>query len=253
MSQLNLIDWHHRFSQQAGWTKQVRTYLFKQVHLTDESKVLDVGCGTGVLNIELDMRDISQYGLDINIDHLKLAKDNSKKTHYSQGDANSLPYPDNEFDVAFCHFLLMWVKNPLQVLREMVRVTKPNGNVLALAEPDYGGRIDYPTDLSILGDWQTRSLKQQGANPMMGRELSGLFAKAGLDSIEIGVLGGQWSGKPDWSTWQTEWQVLESDFIRVSEESITNSIMDLKALDKNAYERGERILFVPTFYARGIV
>ena len=63
----------------------------------------------------------------------------------------------------------------------MVRVTHPGGFVLALAEPDYGGRIDYPTELSQIGDWQKNALKQQGANPLMGRELRSIFSHAGIN------------------------------------------------------------------------
>ena len=40
--------------------------------------------------------------------------------------------------------------------------------------------------------------QQQGADPRMGRKLAGLFHKAGLGSVETGVLGGQWSRENDW-------------------------------------------------------
>ena len=53
-------------------------------------------------------------------------------------DASHLPYEDGSFDMVYCSFLLLWVKDPLEVLKEMKRVSR--GSVVCLAEPDYGGR-----------------------------------------------------------------------------------------------------------------
>jgi hypothetical protein len=133
----------------------------------------------------------------------------------------------------------------------MVRVTSGKGYVLALAEPDYGGRIDYPEELSVIGKWQAGALKEQGANPSMGRELRSLFSSVGLANIEAGVLGGQWiEAQPD-SDFELEWDVIQSDldhydeFIMVADK--------LKALEQTSRTANRRILYVPTFYAFGQV
>ncbi len=133
----------------------------------------------------------------------------------------------------------------------MARVTRPSGAVLALAEPDYGGRVDFPEELGQLGVWQMESLRTQGADPLMGRKLARVFRQAGLYSVETGALGGQWSGAPDWEAWESEWSVLESDL--KNKPSLSEKLGFLKRLDKSAYEKGERVLFVPTFYAWGRV
>jgi hypothetical protein len=133
----------------------------------------------------------------------------------------------------------------------MVRVTRPGGAVFALAEPDYCGRIDFPEELNHLGKLQTIALRKQGADPCMGRKLAGIFQQAGLVSIETGVLGGQWSAPPDWEAWESEWAMLEADLTQESEISEISDFVRLKDLDKAAYEGGQRILFVPTFYAWG--
>jgi hypothetical protein len=87
----------------------------------------------------------------------------------------------------------------------------------------------------------------------MGRRLASLFQNAGLKPVETGVLGGQWSGSPDWDSWETEWRVLESDFAELNQTLHPGEVSQLKVLDKSAYDKGERVLFVPTFYAWGIV
>jgi SAM-dependent methyltransferase len=254
MTSNSLNDWHNRFQLQANWTSDLRAYLFQRANLRPGHLILDVGCGTGVILNELGAQGLIQYGLDINMLYLNTPTHNPIETGaLTQGDAHWLPYPDGIFDTALCHFVFMWVADPFRVLAEMVRVTKLGGKVMALAEPDYGGRIDHPGALSILGEWQRESLKHQGANPYMGRQLAGLFHQAELKEVETGVLGGQWSGPPDWNAWESEWLVLESDMAKDPNPSRARVIPELKTFDKSAYENGERVLFVPTFYAWGTV
>ncbi|MBT3390532.1 MAG: methyltransferase domain-containing protein [Chloroflexi bacterium] len=244
-------DWHARFSQQAQWTRALRAHLFPRMGFNVARQILDVGCGTGALFGELlAQSDAAIFGVDIQRQHLRLARTH-KDVLLSQGDALQMPYANEVFDITLCHFLLLWVANPVQALSEMARVTRPGGMVLALAEPDYGGRIDFPTELEQIGAWQTESLRRQGADPLIGRKLSGLFHHVGFENIETGVLGGQWRGAPTDDAWKSEWSVLESDFAQTSEFSGNSNV--LKQLDAGAWASGQRVLFVPTFYAIGWV
>jgi len=167
------------------------------------------------------------------------------------GDAHVLPYSAGVFDISICHFLLLWVTDPVRVVSELARTTKPGGFVLALAEPDYGGRIDYPPELSILGNWQQAALTRQGADPLLGRRLRAIFTQAGLTNVVAGLLGGQWSGKPSLDAWNMEWEVLQDDIHNTTQNNQTKELTRLHTIDEQAWEQGERVLFVPTFYAYG--
>ncbi|MBL7162127.1 MAG: methyltransferase domain-containing protein [Anaerolineales bacterium] len=247
---LSPIDWHRRFTQQARWTRDLRAYLYPRVGFSKAERILDVGCGTGALLGEFQSQgDALVYGLDVQRAHLKLAQTNEAAL-LSQGDAHQLPYPDSLFDITLCHYLLLWISNPTQALHEMVRITRPGGAVLALAEPDYGGRIDHPPELEQLGKWQIESLQAQGADPFMGRKLAGLFNKVGLQKVETGVLGAQWQGAPSKEEWQSEWAVLEADAELIKG---IETLRGLKARAEQAWQSGNRVLFVPTFYALGWV
>jgi len=249
-SALTLSDWHLRYIQQAHWTKDVRQYLYGRASLKSSHRILDVGCGTGVLETELQVICQAKIlGLDIDRNHLDMATRNTRETIFIQGDAHELPFLSDTFDLALCHFVLLWVADPLQVVREMKRVVIPGGTVLALAEPDYGGRIDYPLELTALGEHQRQSLRRQGADPEMGRKLASIFHLAGLTSIEFGVLGGQWPSPPSKDEWDSEWRVLDHDLSESPNEAIDATAM--KELDWSAWQSGERALFVPTFYALG--
>lgn len=242
------MDWHRRFLQQAEWTRDLRHYLFQNAGLQGAARVLEVGCGTGAILSGL-ATPATLHGLDIDPARLAEAHIHAPSVQCVCGDAIHLPYPAAAFDLTFCHYLLLWVRDPLEALREMKRVTRPGGSVLALAEPDHAARTDQPEELAPLGRWQTEALRRQGADPALGSRLAGLFRLAGLRTEETGTLQadrGFIRSAPDHDL---EWEVLESD---LAGGVPAWELSRLKALDRRAWERGERVLHIPTYFAWGI-
>jgi SAM-dependent methyltransferase len=256
---LTAQDWHTRFTQQAEWTAPLRRYLYERIDLGGVERVIEVGCGTGALLGELvsKVRDESHgvhlpqvYGLDMQAGFLSLARLHAPDARLTLADAHQIPYATDCFDLAACHFTLLWVDEPGQVIAEMKRLVKPGGAVLVLAEPDYGGRIDYPDDLSQLGIWQEEALSRQGAHTRLGRRLGAILNNAGLVEVETGLLGGQWRSAPSLEEWQSEWRVMHAD---LDDHVDTDRLLHLKELDRQASLSGSRVLYVPTFYAWGKV
>lgn len=228
----------------------MRSHLFARLGLTSTKRVIEVGCGTGVITKDLSNRySAAVHGADLSLDFLRNAHSIDQRTDYSCADVFALPYPDETFDAIVCHFFLLWISNLPAALSEMRRVTKKAGFILALAEPDYAGRIDYPDSLRELGQWQSLALKKQGANPEIGRRLMSEFINSGLHEVESGLLGGQWRTTYNPDAFESEWKVLESDlntFVPAS------TLKTLRQIDQASHMKGERILFIPTFYAIGI-
>lgn len=245
---LTLDQWHQRYQQQARWTADVRNYLIEKASLHPGGRVLEVGVGTGaVLNAITEERSIHPLGVDLNRLSLNYARGINSAFCLIQADGVRLPFPAGKFDLAYCHYLLLWAADPSQILQEMGRVTQPGGAIIALAEPDHESRIDYPPPLDHLGKLQTKALAEQGADTSIGRRLRGLFEQTGLTDVEAGLLGARWTKAPS-HTEALEWMTIQSDLENwMSKDQLTK----YQEADQAAYQSGDRVLFIPTFYAMG--
>jgi SAM-dependent methyltransferase len=245
---------HQRYQQQAGWTTSIRAHLLTSLHLPNNARVLEIGCGTGVVLKEIRhlLPENDYFGIDLLHQPLAYTQEIDHKTGYAQSDANLLPFSSHTFDLIFCHFFLLWAKPTLAILQEASRVLKPASPFIAFAEPDYGGRIDYPAELGAAADLQEQALRAQGAHTRMGRELGHWFAGAGFADFTVGVLGGEWRMEDLAMDAEAdrEWQTLDED-LRSLPQAQAHDLTAWRDMDKAARANQERILFVPTFYGIG--
>lgn len=95
--------------------------------------VLDVACGTGSLakaaQLEAGLNG-RIVGLDASDKMLAVAQQNSRGIKWQLGDAQHLPFENNEFDRVICQFSLMFIPNRMAAIKEMLRVCKPDGMVV---------------------------------------------------------------------------------------------------------------------------
>ena len=89
-------------------------------------RVLDVGCGTGIL-----ARGAAGHvtGLDLNEAMLAVARRLQAEIDWRQGGAAKLPFEDGTFDVVVSQFALMFFPDQVAALREMWRVLAPHGRL----------------------------------------------------------------------------------------------------------------------------
>jgi ubiquinone/menaquinone biosynthesis C-methylase UbiE len=91
--------------------------------------VLEVGCGTGLVLARIERFARSARGVDLSPGMLEHAR--ARGLDVQLGSASALPFPDQSFDVSCSFKVLAHVRPVALALREMARVVRPGGHVLA--------------------------------------------------------------------------------------------------------------------------
>ncbi len=153
--------------------------------------VLDVGCGTGVLTRELPqiVGDAgSATGLDLSESMLGVARERCPGATFHQGNVAALPFEDQTFDVAISSFMLMFVPEPDQALREMRRVLKPGGRVAVSVWRGLEDNVVYRNLVEaareVAGDDSASSLARPFAMGEAGN-FESILKSAGLGDVAI--------------------------------------------------------------------
>jgi ubiquinone/menaquinone biosynthesis C-methylase UbiE len=121
--------------------RAMREAWLSGVEFSDAARVLEVGCGSGAV-----CRDLAQcpnvgtvQGLDPSPVFLAKARELATgltNLSFDEGDARSMPYADNKFDVVVFHTCLTHVPTPEKALVEASRVLRSGGQ-LAILDGDY--------------------------------------------------------------------------------------------------------------------
>src|SRR5262245_21999605 len=160
-------------------------------------KVLDVGCGTGILSRALvSFGDIVKVtGIDPVQAYLSFAREAvpTRRAQFEVGAAESLPFADSAFDAALALLVLQDFVDPEQAVREMARVTRPGG-VVATCQWDFQDGLPM---LSLF--WQAAEaaapdavFRQRSRNPppryATPNDLEALWRNCGLSDIKMATL-----------------------------------------------------------------
>ena len=112
---------------------------------------------------------------------------NPPRIAFQQCDASLLPFPDASFDLVFTRYMLLHVPDPTAVIREMLRVTRPGGFVIAY-EPDCCMEFGYPPNAAM--ERMSYLWRHLFPHPLMGRQLVHLFRSAGAANYSAGAVLG---------------------------------------------------------------
>ena len=104
------------------------------VHRAQPRRLLDVGCGEGVVLRHLDrhLHDVTVVGLDVDGTGLRVAQ-SQNAVSLVQGSVYDLPFASGSFDLVLCCEVLEHVEQPALALAELARVS---GNRVLLSVPN---------------------------------------------------------------------------------------------------------------------
>jgi trans-aconitate methyltransferase len=92
-------------------------------------RILDLGCGDGQLTQRLASTGAHIQGVDASPNMVAAAR--GRGVAVDEASAESLPYPNGEFDAVFSNAALHWVRDQDAMLAEVHRVLRPNGRFVA--------------------------------------------------------------------------------------------------------------------------
>ncbi|MFH1537449.1 MAG: class I SAM-dependent methyltransferase [bacterium] len=98
------------------------------------SEILDIGCGTGHISVELVTRGFSVTGVDLM--HAALRRASSKGLAAVAADAQALPFGDDCFDAVLALDVIEHLFNPYLLMSEVRRVMKDDG-IFILQVPNH--------------------------------------------------------------------------------------------------------------------
>jgi ubiquinone/menaquinone biosynthesis C-methylase UbiE len=130
------LDWYlkvedHRYREYGPWMPEVMEFAS---HAGEE--VLEIGAGLGT-----DLAQFARHGarvtdIDLSSGHLAHAQENFRlrglEGRFIHQDAETLPFPDNSFDLVYSNGVLHHTPNTAHVVSEIHRVLKPGGKVIAM-------------------------------------------------------------------------------------------------------------------------
>jgi len=199
---------HARLIRQAAWLTHHTERLFREAGIGPGQRVLDLGSGVGdvsliaarlvgpsgeVVGIERDPRSIARATA-------RMAEAELRNVSFTQSDAAQIP-GDKPFDAAVGRYILMFLPDPVAVLRSLSQLVRPGG-VVAFQEPCWKSFLLQSARLPLWSAGASllvETFERSGTNTEMGPALSRVFQEAGLPapSTRTDILHGAEQWMPD--------------------------------------------------------
>ena len=190
--------------------------------LLPESVLLDLGCGPGTITAGLARRVGRVVGLDASAEMVEAARNHAAdcgidNADFKVGSAYDLPFDDDSLDVVYAHQVFQHLSQPVEALREVRRVLKPQG-IVALRDSDYETMIHAPVT-EVIVRWRElyhQVSRANGGEPNAGRHLLSWVTEAGFVDPEASTDSVTHATPEARTAWGEMWtvRVIDSDFAR---------------------------------------
>ena len=121
----------------SGYDEDVLRWIVSNLELTADLRALDVAAGTGLVARALAPWVKEAVAADATPEMVAQGRQLARSeglanVTFDEADARNLPYSDAAFDLVACRLAMHHFEDPDQVLREMVRVCRPGGQVAVI-------------------------------------------------------------------------------------------------------------------------
>ncbi|KAF9886367.1 hypothetical protein FE257_011512 [Aspergillus nanangensis] len=227
--------------QTHSWRTASNSAAYLLPHIQPNMHILDIGCGPGTITLDLATRIPQGHitGVENTASPLDSARtlahaQNLTNVDFQVADIHALPFADNSFDIVHVHQVLQHIADPVQALREMRRVAKPHGGIVAARES--ASSTWYPDNDGIAAwlELTERMGKAKGGNPHPGRYIHVWAEQAGFARGSIRKSAGAWcfSSPEEREYWggSMEGRFRSSGFAKMAVEEGYASVEELEVI-----------------------
>jgi SAM-dependent methyltransferase len=223
------------------------------VDLPADGRVLDVGCGPGVLTAELVRRVGADRvdAIDPSASFVAAARDRLPHVDVREGAAEALPYADATYDATLAQLVVHFMKDPARGLAEMSRVTRHGGIVAACVWDHGGGRGPLSAFWSAVADLDPDALSERWSPGSREGDLVRLFEGSGIDD----VVGGELAVTVPMSSFEDWWAPYEEPAGSVGDYLATRTpeqVVEVRELCRSRLPAGEFEMTAWTWTATGV-
>jgi SAM-dependent methyltransferase len=129
--------WGARAEDWAAYVEQMGLPLYAAVldaaRVTRGTRVLDAGCGAGLLALLASLRGAQVSAFDASAGLLAIARKRLPSADVREGDLEALPFDDASFDAVAAVNSVFYAEDMARAMRELTRVVRPGGRVVVTA------------------------------------------------------------------------------------------------------------------------
>jgi SAM-dependent methyltransferase len=187
-------------------SRQLAPQLVDLARLAAKDRVLDVGCGPGALTTELVLRlgATSVAAVDPSESFVAAVRERHPGVDVRRATAEALPYANGAFDAALAQLVVHFMTDPVAGLREMARVTRPDGVIAACVWDHAGERTPLSTFWRATRDLGLPTQDESARAGAREGHLVELFKASGLRRVEDTVL----VARVEYSSFDGWWEPL---------------------------------------------
>jgi SAM-dependent methyltransferase len=233
------------------WDEAFTTFVRDTVQPRAGKRILDVGCGSGTAEVNLSRLRLTQvqlFAVDLIVDRVRdariAAQSHNARAYFAAADAGSLPFGDEAFDSSFCVAVLQHLRDVPRAVRELARVTRPGGRIVAV-EPDNEARYFYSSSDAGMRAYEAAGqffsaiahARGDATDASVGPKLPLLFVQNGIHPLDVHLfpVSRAQLGAPPETLWHGRREAVQAAVQRAPDEAIRRLGQDyLKLLDRYA-------------------
>lgn len=162
----------------------ISSVLSRTLGSPDRLRVLDIGCGIGLIDRELEQKVADLCAMDMSEKSIEIAKARTRTTRFFHSDGETLPFESGSFDAAFTSCVIHHVPpgSRARFISEMLRILRSGGVAIIIEHNPVNpmtryivSRCEFDEDAVLLTCRESAGLLMHGGATVIGKRYIGFL------------------------------------------------------------------------------